>query len=260
MGQPLSTVPASRRRLLLLGNEADLARIRLAQETRQLLTNPVLRFVRIDDDDELSDPICQTLARNDLLQPRSLLVQLLASPNAYARLSETSDQTARLKLTTTVRVCQLLGAKSVQIKEVYLRSTAKDSSQSASAGVGPPIKIEASHSSGTVELGREALQVSYKFIGSAPNVDEAEQALATSGIREPSLENLIAFFRTDNVPVSHEVQVSTLNEMRKVREWLGGITFPHAFSARVEAESFSSSAKSYEFSLWVEFPAPTSVN
>src|SRR6266481_6568099 len=122
MAEALSTIPAHRRRLLLVGTEADRARLKLNRENRRLLIKPSLRFVSLDEVSQFNDPILQDLASKDLLQPGALLVQSLTVPNKYARLSSAGDQTAKWKLDATVRVCHLLGARRVEIRHAEFKS------------------------------------------------------------------------------------------------------------------------------------------
>jgi len=98
MAEALSTIPAHRRRLLLVGTEADRARLKLNRENRRLLIKPSLRFVSLDEVSQFNDPILQDLASKDLLQPGALLVQSLTVPNKYARLSSAGESDRQMEV------------------------------------------------------------------------------------------------------------------------------------------------------------------
>jgi hypothetical protein len=253
MTETLSAVPAFRRRLLLVGTRADYARFRLDQETRRLLANPALRFVEMEEAMQSQDSLLTELARKNLLQAGALLIQSVMAPDLYTRLSRVNDQTAESKLSVTVKVCQLLGARRVEVRHAELVSSANASKrvisgQSAAIGKGS-VDVSAS----TIEVGGLRIRSAWSFHGGPPDPAEAEQALLNSGLQDATLEEMIDFFRSSNWPISHQFAISTSAEMQRVREVVSDFSVPATFKAHTELESFKAAQSSFEFELWVEF-------
>lgn len=254
MGQALSQVEAYRRRLLLVGTAADYARLRLDRETRQLLANPSLRFLSLEDAIEPADPIIRTLASKDLLQPGTLLVQSLTVTDQYTRLSGISDQTAETKFNATIRVCQLLGASRIEIRHAEFTSNESGFKRTGSAQVAGIGRGSINAESSTMEVGGLRLRSVWVFRGGKPQIDDADRALASSGLQDEALQSMVDFFRTGNWPTSHEFEISTTREMRHVRDVVSDLSIPATFKAHTELESFKASGRSYQFGLWVDFP------
>lgn len=136
MPENLSSIPAHRRRLLLVDTSAEYTRMRMNQETRRMLATPALRFVDLQDALASDDRLLQSLAAKGLLQAGALLIQSLTVPDQYTRLSTIGDQTAASKVNVTVRICQLLGARRVEIRHAEFTSQQKSSGK-ARRGPGP---------------------------------------------------------------------------------------------------------------------------
>jgi hypothetical protein len=254
MTDALSKIPTNRRRLLLVGTNADRARLRLDQETRNLLINRSLHFVNLEEAADSDDPIVRALAYKDLLQAGTLLIQSPSAPDQYTRLSEVSDQTAESKLSITVRVCQLLGARRVEIRHAEFRATENTARRTGTAQSPGIAKGSVDATSSTIEVGGLRVRSVWLFRGGTPQLEDASMALVGSGLRDESLQGMIDFFRTPNWPVSHEFEISTTEEMRRILDIVGDLSIPAAFKAHTELESFKASEKSYRFQLWVEFP------
>ena len=249
----LSKIPAHRRRLLLVGTEADRVGLELDRETRRLLVNPSLCFVDFDEATQLNDPILQALAAKGLFQVGDLLVQSLSAPNQYTRLSNISDRTAELKLDVTVRVCQLLGARRVEVRHAEFESKGYSATRKVDAKVTGVAQGNVKATSSTIEVGGLRLRSAWVFQGSAPHVDDADQALANSGLQDRALQSLVDFFRTTNWPTNHEFEISTTQEMRRIREIVSDLSIPATFKGHTELETFKAAETSYHFQLWVEF-------
>jgi hypothetical protein len=254
VAQALSQVEAYRRRLLLIGTAADYARLKLDQQTRRLLANPSLRFLSLEEAIEPDDPIIRSLAAKDLLHPGTLLVQSFTVTDQYTRLSGISDRTAEAKLNATVRVCQLLGACRIEIRHAEFTSNESGFKRTGSAQVTGIGKGSINTESSTMEVGGLRLRSVWVFRGGKPQIDDADRALASSGLQDEALQSMIDFFRTGNWPTSHEFEISTTQEMRRVRDMVGDLSIPATFKAHAELASFKASGRSYQFGLWVDFP------
>lgn len=257
MPETLSAVPAFRRRLLLVGTQADHARFRLDQETRRLLANPALRFVEMDEAMESEDSILIALARKNLLQAGALLIQSVSAPDLYTRLSHVNDQTAESKLSVTVKVCQLLGAHRVEVRHAEQVSTTNSSKRVISAQSPTVAKGSVGVSASTIEVGGLRIRSAWSFQGGPPDPNAAEQALLNSGLQDATLAEMIDFFRSSNWPVSHQFAISTSAEMQRIREVVSDFSVPATFKAHTELESFKATQSSFEFELWVEFGKPS---
>ena len=220
-----------------------------------MLINPALHFVSLEEATDSDDPILRALAYKDLLQAGTLLVQSPSAPDQYSRLSSVSDQTAESKLSTTVRVCQLLGAHRVEIRHAEYKSNESVVKRAVSAQSTAAGKTSVDTSSNTIEVGGLRVRSVWIFRGGQPQPEHADQALLGSGLRDEALQSMIDFFRTPNWPVSHEFEISTTEEMHRIRDIVGDLSIPVAFKAHTELESFKASERSYRFQLWVEFPA-----
>lgn len=254
MHQELSQIPAYRRRILLIGTAADLSRLRLHKETRRFLVNPSARFLTIDDGVETNDPIVRAIADKGLLQPGILLIQSLSVPDQYMRLSNISDRTAEGKLDVSVRVCQLLGAERVEIRHAEFNTEKSSHSHASDAKAVGLATGDVKTSSNTTKVGSLRVRSSWTFSGGQPQVADADRALAASGLKDEALQSMIDFFRSYNRPKSHEFEISTSEEIQRLREVVSDVSIPATFKAHSDLELFKSSASSYQFELRVDFP------
>lgn len=254
MSEALSTIPPYRRRVLLVDTVAAHTRMQMDIETRQVLISRTLCFVDLDEALASADPILQSLGAKGLLQAETMLVQSLTLPDQYTRLSAICDQTAEAKVSATVRVCQLLGASRVEIKHAEFTSKERSSHKSGDVKVVGVVKTSGDTAFNTVEVGGLRLKAAWRFQGDKPRVDEASRALAASGLQDESLSAMIDFFRTSNWPTSHAFEISTTEEMRRIREFVSDISVPATFKGHTELESLKVTESSYEFQLMVEFP------
>lgn len=255
MAEAISAIPAHRRRLLLVDTSAEYARMRMNQETRRLLATSSLRFVDLEDALESNDRIIQNLLGKGLLQAGALLIQSLTVPDQYTRLSGIGDQTAESKVSTTVRICQLLGACHVEIRHAEFRSRENSSGKAADVRIPGTFRTSADSSFNTLEVGGLRLKAAWTFQGDKPRVEDADRTLSISGLQDESLRGMIDFFRTSNWPTSYTFEISTTEEMRRIREIVSDVSIPAAFKGHTELESLKVSGSSYEFQLQVEFPA-----
>jgi hypothetical protein len=254
MSEAISTVPAYRRRLLLVDTGAEYTRMQMNMQTRRVLTTPTLRFVDLDEALVSTDPILQSLCAKGLLQAGTLLIQSLTVPDQYTRLSGIGDQTAEAKVAATVRICQLLGARRVEIQHAEFKSNERTSGKSGDVRVIGVVKTSGNSAFNTVEVGGLRLKAAWTFQGDKPKVEEASRALAASGLQDESLSGMIDFFRTSNWPTGYAFEISTTEEMRRIREFVSDVSVPAAFKGHTELESLKMSESSYEFQLRVEFP------
>jgi hypothetical protein len=255
MPENLSSLPAYRRLLLLVDTSAEYTRMRMNQETRRMLATPSLHFVDLQDALASDDRLLQSLAAKGLLQAGAMLIQSLTVPDQYTRLSAIGDQTAESKVNVTVRICQLLGARRVEILHAQFTSQEKSSAKAADIRPGV-VKTSGNAAFSTVEVGGLRLKASWTFQGAKPNVDDADRALERSGLQDESLRGMVDFFRTTNWPTSYEFEISTSEEMQRIRKIVSDVSVPATFKGHTELESLRISRSSYEFRLQVEFPKP----
>lgn len=256
MPENLSSLPAHRRLLLLVDTSAEYTRMRMNQETRRMLATPSLRFVDLQDALASDDRLLQSLAAKGLLQAGALLIQSLTVPDQYTRLSAIGDQTAESKVNVTVRICQLLGARRVEIRHAEFTSQQQSSGKAVDVRIPGVVKTSGNAAFSTVEVGGLRLKAVWTFQGGKPNVDDADRALQMSGLQDESLRGMVDFFRTTNWPTSYEFEISTTGEMQRIREIVSDVSVPAAFKGHTELESLRVSRSSYEFRLQVEFPTP----
>jgi hypothetical protein len=254
----LSELEPHARRALLLGTSSTYAELALTQDGRRLLANPAIAFLDINDVSQKRDPIVAALGRRGLIEEGALLAQSSTNHRRYQRLPETVRNTVLDRIEATIRVCQELGAREVTITHAERDTVARD--KSVKAGVQAELTVLPGHVltgdttkiSSDVTIDGLAIQTSWSFGGTEPDVAAAERALDGSGVYDESLERMIDLFRSPNRPLRHTFAISTESDMRQISDLLAGISVPFV-KARAEIENFQRSRSVVRLKLVVDF-------
>lgn len=233
----------------------DLAVCKSDPESRGMLADDTVAVVALPLEAPPSEgSLLARLSATGQLESGTPLVLDPHRPGTYYAFAEASTQIAASKHQLAVELCQLLGAKSVELDEV--RGVTRDAVVTVEVK-GNRAKVV----SGSVRAQQrdveslvQRLSTHNTFPGGDPDVEAAKTFLLERGLaNDTGLQTLISLRSHESNPVvRHQVQVSTKDEGRRTRNLLLKCKIPTA-ALQAELDTAISEAVSYELTFTASF-------
>lgn len=221
--------PSWERRLILVSTDRQKDGLNHDDKGLELLKNEQLMVLPMSQANLFDNHL--TLMGENGLQPGTMLAMSPFDDNVYVDIENARELIAIEKASLTMRLCGLLGAKSVETKNMKIVDT--ESRKEACIGGGKSGvatgKLTAAYSD--LENFKNKIENNSIFSGGNPNVEKAEQFLRASRlINDPLLKQMVNIVRdgeeTGNKIKELNQEVSLTQSLQKTFELAANINFP----------------------------------
>ena len=200
------------------------------------------------------DDLAVRLDRRGIASPGSVLIQSPYDPDEYAGEADASDSFALQKVAIFTRLCQLLGAKEVEVEVLEDESTHKQYRAQARGGKGPVT------ATGHVQHDAHnsvASNISWvdTYSGGSADLKGALALLAAHNLYgDPTLASLVqAGDSAANRQQTRRLTVDLTRESKKALEIAAGLKIPAAFSASATFKRNLTAQSHYRITYRVQF-------
>lgn len=229
--------PRAQRRVVLALDDATYASLS-GTALAALEASHDLQVVSLHDVHTASDdPVASALVETGLLVPGAVLVQNPLSPDSYVDAADAEQVLALDKADALALLCQYLGAKSVELKQVVRVSGARSRKGEASGSAGP-VKAKAQVVRDDDQLSQALLSVVSKFSGSGPDLEAAHRLVRERRLSsDSSIITLVAMVEHPGNRLNQRtVKISMSRELARsldaLAEMSGAKLLPVGVSAR----------------------------
>ena len=192
------------------------------------------------------------LLRRGQLRNQEVLVQSAFRDDAYFALDEAADKLALEKLHLTIDLCQILGATSVVIEELTLKSRGSKVDLKV-AGERLDVSGELTASQEEVLSAALSKTSAHEFIGGEADVTAAEMFMGQYKLDEDlGLASLARLRSRPNTMRKRALSFSTKDEAKRSRDLALKVGIPFA-QVSAAVETVRTEATEYQFKFAVEF-------
>lgn len=187
-------IPAHRRVVAVLPEE-EIESL-YEDDPSELLHAPQVHLLKYDPamHDASLYPELQGLELHGLLEPGNILVQNPYAPDEYCLKNDALNQFSLRKHFHLSSLCKLLGAKSVSVVQVEVKSENSQATANLEAG-GIGVSGEVSVERKLAERFSKEMQLSDRFSGGKPDVEAAREYLSRNRLlSDPVLVSLVELF------------------------------------------------------------------
>lgn len=240
-----------KRRLLIITTDLQVEALEHSEEGLELLKNHEVKVLPISEIDIFNTKF--TLLGGIRPQPGMLLLMSPYDDKTYVEVSDAKSFIALEKASLTLRFCQLLGAKSVTVRNIKIVDIENQKELNIDAQK-DFISGSLSGKKSDIENIKNQLKVKSTFSGGKPNLEKAEKLLKSSGlISEPFLKHLLEMVidskEVDNKLNKITQEISLTQSLQKTFEFISKINLP---TAVVGAEFKSITKEKIEIFLSLE--------
>ena len=203
------------RKLILILDQFHKDDLEMSQEGKELLKNDEIFVISVDELSELQDKI--NVLGKVKLAPNIVLTISPFADRAYLDISESKELIPLFIATSTVKLCQLLGVKSIEFLNLKIINK-KDQSESTIDLNSPLVKGEIDIVKKTFYNLKNKLSIKSEFEGGEAQIEKAELYLKENGLSgDPILCNLIELRKDSdmNKPKSMEYELSLTEALTK---------------------------------------------
>ena len=216
------------RRVIMFSDEKTLYQLKNDKSNRRFLTNSEIRIVSINDSNSFLNQF--RILGGVLPQNNMMFVLSPFDDTTYIELSEAKNKIALDKLESTLRLCQLLGAKHIEILEVKIHD--KETNQSIFTK-GQYATVSGNLDSKVNELHnlKDQIELTTKFDGGKANYEEAKYFLQQKRLSgDIFLSNLLEM-RNQELVSSNPLRnitrkISMTENLQKTFDMVAEINFP----------------------------------
>ncbi|SFB86790.1 hypothetical protein SAMN05660443_0625 [Marinospirillum celere] len=233
-----------KRRVLLVLREHELEELRSSQEAKDLLAPDEISYYKYDEDQVYKNPpknpILLDLIEKDLLRPGKILVQNPFEMDSYGFREEALPQFAVRKNYLFLELCQLLGAKKVEVSQVDIATNDSKALASVSAhAVTPKGKIGGGIKGKftTQEKLKNLLEMGATFEGGEAQIDAARKLIYKYKLsQDENFMNLLSLrSNSNNLVRERSLKINISSESRRNIELAANIDMTSLFGAKAEA-------------------------
>jgi hypothetical protein len=194
--------------------------------------------------------VTESIDRQGLLVAGNVLVQNPFWPDRYAEVSKAPDVFALDKSMLFARLCQLLGAGQVSVRQVEDQKTRRSVTVAADFddGMLGVFGVLAGTSRSNVEEFARKLHVSDRFVGGSADITAANRLLNERGLWGDSTMTSLVEMRSDhtNDHRSRILSVDFSAEMQRNLAIAGEVAIPTFFSVRIDVSRIVHTAAHYQ--------------
>lgn len=251
-----------RRRVLLVLREHELEELKSSKQAKELLAPDEISYYKYDEDEVFNNPpespILLDLIEKDLLRPGKILVQNPFEMDSYGFLEEALPQFAVRKNYLFLELCQLLGAKKVEVSQVDIASNQSKQSVEASAQAGTPKGRLSGGMEGKFtahEKLENLLKMNATFEGGEAQVDAAKKLIHKYKLsRDENFMNLLNLRSNMNNEVKERsLKINISSESKRNIELAANIDLSLFFGIKAEASMEKEGYFDVELLAHVEF-------
>ena len=216
------------RRVILFSDEKTLYQLQNDKSNRRFLTNPEIRVISINDSNSFLNQF--KILGGVLPQNKMMLVLSPFDDATYIEMSEAKNKITLDKLGSTLRLCQLLGAKHIEILNVKIHD--KETNQSISANVqDAPVSGNLNSKVNELHDLKNQIKLTTDFDGGDPNYEGAKYFLQQKRLEgDIFLSNLLEMRNQELVssnPLQNITQeISMTENLQKTFDMVAEINFP----------------------------------
>lgn len=253
--KPFPLGPDSRRAILILKDE-DIVRSEYESGIARKLLNEesfVLRFPIAQQGDV--SPALKYIINARLANPGHILVQSPYNQDSYVDADGASQRFAIQKHMYFSLLCQCLGAKRVEVRQVDVISKSSKSSFSIEGGKPAVAGGKASVEAKDAEKLTSSLSLVDEFEGGEPDIPSAEALLNNTGlIADPNMHALLEMRRyASNRSLSRKFDVDLSSESKSNLKVAVGLNIPAYADGSAEYQHALAEQREYRLSYSVEF-------
>jgi hypothetical protein len=241
-------------RIVIVLSDAKIRECETNESGAALLTRPEIRLLSPDTINERDTALASELSRDDLLHPGMVL---LRSPYNYSYFAEVKAAGTRFALEKCMlfsRLCQLLGADRIAIKEETVRVAKKRrhaTAEGASGGKSPAWAGDLNITSELTESIRHELTLEDVFEGGPAEIAGAEEFLREGHLSgEPTMQALLVARRPSTNSIrSRHLRLDLFRESQHLFEAVAQLKLPAFLGIRADVEYAAEEVASSYFSI-----------
>lgn len=216
------------RKLILIATEVQIEGLEHDNKGIAILNNPQVAIWPINKSSDFEKHY--KLMGESRLEPGMLLLLSPFDDNTYLELEDSRTILALEKASLTLRLCSLLGAKSVNVKNIKIVDKEKNEELSFEVKY-KVIKGNLKKKKTELENIRNQITLNASFSGGAPMIENAEKLLNSNKLNaDPFLRNLVNIIKdgeeTGNKAKELVQEVSLTHSLQKTFELISSIEFP----------------------------------
>ncbi len=244
----LDTIPARKRKALLILAPEELTRLEYEPQGNELLLNEQIHILSLND--ELAGSLVDRLESSGLLEPGSLLIQSPYDTSDYAVVDKASSTFALAKYFHFTTLCGLLGAREVLVEQIEVKtSKGKSLFKGTLDKLGTKAKLEGQRQ--TFEAMRNNIKIKSTFDGGKPDLEAAESHLCQYQLlSDISMKSLIDQRKGSNPIKSRELTLSLSEESRKNLKVISDLKIPTYMNLQAQLDQVKQ--EEYEFTLTIK--------
>lgn len=191
---------------------------------------------------------------SDLARPGLILVQSPYDRDSYVELDKAVEAFAIDKLRHFSRLCQLLGAKSVEVEQVEVKKGGKSALYNVKANAGP-LKAEGKVTMDYEESLSRKFSIRSVFFGKMPDVDAAELFLRSKNLYGDTVMRQLLEQCSDNTNrlLKQEVTISLSSETKSTLGIVGKLNLPKEMGISLDYKTIAAINEEYSLTLLVSF-------
>lgn len=238
--------------IILIVESHELSRLSYENETsRQLLLNPNIHVIGLpgqDADQKILSKLGSQLSRSG-----TTAVQSPYNKNRYSESSEALLEFSVEKFTLFSRVCGLLGAKRVEIKQI-ITNTLTENITAALTAVVTKVSGKLDVELEQMNKFKNSLQLNYEFEGGEARLDETLKLIKKHNLNNDLLFQDVFAQRQIGRINKQEVILNITTETKRTLEIATNLKFP-TFLSNVEGKlkHISKQIRDYQLKISVEF-------
>jgi len=185
------------RKLIIILDQFHKDELELSDDGKELLRNNEILVVNIEEYIKIQDKIC--ILGNAKPSPNTVLTMSPFADNTYFDIVESTELVPLYKANSFIKLCHLLGAKSVQFVSIkFIETDSKKESNVSLESL--QLKTEVNINNNTLFNLKNKLSIKSEFEGAEPQIEKATLFLKERGLTSDStLSNLIDLRKDDIV-------------------------------------------------------------
>lgn len=249
-------MPAARgrRRTVFVMQQADIDELRSNPSTAALLARQDVAIIDASADPASADPVTAALERRNQLIAGNVLIASPYRDGDYAELADAMDAFSLEKWAAVSRLCALLGAEKLTVRQV--EETESNTSWDAVADGGKgAVKAGGSARSRRAEQFGRKIDLQDVYIGGRMDVEQAQRYLAESGLEsDPVMRSLVDVrSHPGNLLARRTWTIDLSRESQQVLDAALGIKVPGIFGLDAKFKHAREDKAHYKVTLDIVF-------
>ncbi len=252
-----STFPSdpTARKVILVLSQYDFEKCEYDPDGSEILTDDevfVLAYpVRVEGE---VPEVLRNILQQNVARPGEILVQSPFDPNVYMPAGLAPERFALDKHLNVSMLCQLLGARSLRVEQIDLRTSNRKTTVSLKASKSGG-SVGASVENEQLEAFRNKMNFSMTCAGGPPDIAKAEQMLEKTGLwSDPQLKALLDMRRDrPNALISYKLTLSLSSDIQSNLNIAARAKIPNFVNVSAEYKQVVKNRYEYTVTLDVAF-------